>query len=229
MNFNYYYGSQADQFSFVKIPKLMLTGELFSPLSLASKVLYGVLLDRMSLSMKNGWFDEENRIYIIYQIGDIQEDLGFSKKKAIDLLAELETFGLLEKKRRGHGLPNILYVKSFLVEGLSGGVENRTSGSGQTISPDNGTGAHAIMDLRNLQNPEVSKPALQEVSKPLLHEVSESALQEVPESALLKSNTKEIKTDLNKIKSNQIISADGMRCDGNSPRLYGADQGKYRL
>ena len=82
--------------------------------SLQAKVLYGVLLDRMSLSRKNGWLDAENRVFIIYQIGEIQKDLGFSKKKSIDLLAELEKFGLLEKKRRGHGLPNILYVKSFM-------------------------------------------------------------------------------------------------------------------
>ncbi len=114
MKFNYYYGSQADQFSFIRIPKVMLTEELFSGLSIPAKVLYGVLLDRMTLSRKNAWFDEDNRVFIIYQIGEIQEDLGFSKKKAMDLLAELEKFGLLEKKRRGHGLPNILYVKSFM-------------------------------------------------------------------------------------------------------------------
>lgn len=125
MEFNYYYGSQADQFSFIRIPKLMLTGDMFSSLSIAAKVLYGVLLDRMSLSMKNGWFDEENRVFIIYQIGEIQEDLGFTKKKAMDLLSELETFGLLEKKRRGHGLPNILYIKSFL-----SGIETRSSDFG---------------------------------------------------------------------------------------------------
>ena len=66
MTFNYYYGSQAEQFSFVRIPRIMLTEASFQTLSLASKVLYGVLLDRMSLSMKNNWFDDENRVYIIY-------------------------------------------------------------------------------------------------------------------------------------------------------------------
>ena len=120
MEFNYYYGSQADQFSFIRIPRVMLTEKTFSSLSLHAKVLYGVLLDRMTLSRKNGWFDEENRVYIIYQIGEIQEDLGFTKKKAMDLLAELQDFGLLERKRRGHGLPNILYVKNFMTE-----AENR--------------------------------------------------------------------------------------------------------
>ena len=125
MKFNYYYGSQAEQFSFVRIPRIMLTDKSFQSLSMTAKVLYGVLLDRMSLSMKNGWLDEDNRVYIIYQIGEIMEDLGFTKKKAMDLLQELEGFGLLEKKRRGHGLPNILFVKSFMTE-----IEARGSQTG---------------------------------------------------------------------------------------------------
>jgi len=116
MKFDYYYGSQADQFNFIRIPKAMLTDKTFSSLSLQSKMLYGILLDRMGLSMKNGWFDAENKVYIIYQIAEIQEDLGFTKKKAIEYLGELESFGLVEKKRRGLGLPSILYVKSFLIK-----------------------------------------------------------------------------------------------------------------
>lgn len=104
MNFEYYYGNQAEQFSFIKIPKIMITDETFSGLSLPAKVLYGLLLDRMSLSMKNRWFDSENRVYIIYQIADIREDLGISKNKAIELLSALEKFGLVEKKRRGLGM-----------------------------------------------------------------------------------------------------------------------------
>ena len=127
MKFNYYYGSEADQFSFIRIPKIMLIDQMFQTLSMAAKVLYGVLLDRMSLSMKNGWLDEESRVYIIYQIGEIQEDLGFTKKKAMDLLRELEEFGLLEKKRRGHGLPNILYVKSFMTDKETRDSETGTS------------------------------------------------------------------------------------------------------
>ena len=79
--YDYYYSSQADQFSFVRIPKILLTGKDFQELSLNAKVLYGVLLDRMSLSMKNGWLDDENRVYIIYPIEEIRETMGFSRKK----------------------------------------------------------------------------------------------------------------------------------------------------
>ena len=108
MNFEYYYGTQADQFSFIRIPRILLLDEAFSVLSLSAKVLYSVLLDRMGLSMKNKWLDEENKVYIIYQITEIQSDLGFSKKKAMDYLTELEKIGLIEKKKRGFGLPNII-------------------------------------------------------------------------------------------------------------------------
>lgn len=115
MKFDYYYGSQADQFSFIRIPRMLLTEKLFEDLTLQSKMLYSILLDRMTLSMKNGWFDDENRAYIIYPISEIMSDLGFSKKKAMDYLAELQLFGLVEKKKRGFGLPSIIYVKSFMI------------------------------------------------------------------------------------------------------------------
>lgn len=115
MTFDYYYGAQAEQFNFIRIPKSMIVDSMFADLSVNAKLLYGVLLDRMNLSMKNKWFDSENRVYIIYQISEIMEDFNFSKKTAVRYLNELEDFGLVEKKRRGLGLPSLLYVKNFIV------------------------------------------------------------------------------------------------------------------
>ena len=69
MNFEYYYGTQADQFSFIRIPRILLLDEAFSALSLSAKVLYSVLLDRMGLSMKNKWFDEENKVLLAVASG----------------------------------------------------------------------------------------------------------------------------------------------------------------
>ena len=115
MTFDYYYGAQAEQFNFIRIPKAMIVDPMFEDLSVNAKLLYGVLLDRMNLSMKNRWFDSENRVYIIYQIAEIMEDFNFSKKTAVRYLNELENFGLVEKKRRGLGLPSLLYVKNFVV------------------------------------------------------------------------------------------------------------------
>ena len=116
MKTDYFYGKQTLQFNFIKLPKILFQDSSFDGLSLPSKVLYGFLLERVALSVQNGWFDDENRAYVIYQISEIQEDLGYSKPKAIEFLAELEKAELVEKKRRGLGLPNVIYVKNFIFE-----------------------------------------------------------------------------------------------------------------
>lgn len=82
MNFNYFYKTQADEFSFIRIPKALMTEEVFSDLSIDAKILYGLLMDRMSLSVKNEWLDEQNRAYILYPIADIMEEFRVSKRKA---------------------------------------------------------------------------------------------------------------------------------------------------
>lgn len=117
LKFDYYYGVEAEQFSFYRVPRLLIKDERFKGLSSDAKLLYGLMLDRMSLSMKNGWLDDENRAYIIYTIDNIREDLGCSKEKAIKVLAELDEnkgIGLVEKIRRGLGKPDIIYVKNFI-------------------------------------------------------------------------------------------------------------------
>ena len=120
IKFSYYYGKEADQYSFFKIPKILYTDSIFKTLSSDAKVLYAILLDRMSLSMKNGWLDEENKVFIIFTIDEIEETMNIGRNKAINIMKEIQDFGLIEKKRRGLGKPNIIYVKNFLVE-----TENR--------------------------------------------------------------------------------------------------------
>ena len=116
--FRYYYGDESEQFSFFKIPKLLITHEFFRGLSNDAKILYGLLLDRMSLSQKNKWYDEENRAYIVCSIEEITELLNCSRNKAIKSLQELDTdkgIGLIEKRRLGQGNNTIMYVKNFLI------------------------------------------------------------------------------------------------------------------
>ena len=115
-SFGYFYGRESDQFSFYRVPKALVTDSEFSRLSLGAKFLYGILLDRMNLSAQNGWFDEKDRVYIIYTVEDINDALRCSKNTSVELLAELERFGLIEKRRRGFGKPNLIYVKNFLTE-----------------------------------------------------------------------------------------------------------------
>ncbi len=112
--FEYFYGRQQDLFAFYRVPKALVTEPEFSGLSDRAKFLYGLLLDRMSLSSRNGWLDEEGRVFIIYTVEDVKHDLQCSKNTAVKLLFELEEFGLIEKRRPGCGKPNIIYVKCFL-------------------------------------------------------------------------------------------------------------------
>ncbi len=116
LKFDYYYGIEAEQFSFYRVPRLLIKDVRFKGLSSDAKLLYGLMLDRMALSMKNGWLDEENRAYIHYTMDSIMEDLGCAREKCAKVLAELDSkkgIGLIEKKRQGLGKPDIIYVKNF--------------------------------------------------------------------------------------------------------------------
>lgn len=114
MQFDYFYGRQSEQFSFYRIPKLLFIDTRFHSLSTEAKTLYGILLDRMDLSAKNGWLDKSGRVYIIFTVDEIRGSLSCGNKKAISLLDELENKAhLIERKRQGLGKPNLIYVKNF--------------------------------------------------------------------------------------------------------------------
>ena len=121
MNFDYYYGSECEQFAFYRIPKILFIEDAFAEISVEAKMLYGVLLDRMQLSARNGWMDDRGRVYIVFTIEQIQEAMGCGNKKAIKLLDELEKEAhLIERKRCGMGKPSQIYVKNFIT-GVSNG------------------------------------------------------------------------------------------------------------
>ena len=127
----YYYGAEGQQYSFYRIPKLLFTDSRFANLSTDAKLLYGVLLDRMSLSIKNGWHDELGRVYIIFTLQDVAETLGYKTDKAIKLFNELDSqkgIGLIERVRRGQGKASLIYVKNFVGESKFGKTEFLTSG-----------------------------------------------------------------------------------------------------
>ena len=116
LKFDYYYGVQSEQFSFYRIPRLLIKDQHFKCLSSDAKLLYGLMLDRMALSMKNHWLDDENRAYIIYSIDSVMDDLGCSKPTCVKIMKELDTFGLIERRRKGLGKPDIIYVKNFVLK-----------------------------------------------------------------------------------------------------------------
>ena len=113
---DYFYGQSSELFPFYRIPKLLFQDSRFQPLSTDAKTLYGILLDRMSLSARNGWLDKAGRVFIIYTVQEVQDSLGCADKKATKLLRELEEYGLIERKRRGLGKPDLIYVKNFSSE-----------------------------------------------------------------------------------------------------------------
>lgn len=119
MEFSYFYQQEADMYSFYRIPKKLFTDKRFRNLSTEAKVLYGLMLDRMSLSIKNQWVDEERKVYIYFSLDDVMELLNCKKNKAIDTMKELDSengVGLIEKIRQGQGKPSIIYVKNFMSE-----------------------------------------------------------------------------------------------------------------
>ena len=139
---DYYYGAQASQFSFIRVPTLLFTDDQYKYVSAEAKVLYGILLRRMDLSAKNGWVDEQGRVYIICTISEIMETLNCADNKATKLMNELEDkCGLIERKRQGLGKPNLIYVKNFLtvdnlVESRFKSRDNHDSGVAEIMIPD---------------------------------------------------------------------------------------------
>ena len=125
MTLDYFYGQTGELFSFYRIPKALFQEQRFQSLSTDAKTLYGILLDRMSLSVKNGWLDKQNRVFIIFTIEDVKRALCCADNKATKLLRELEKFGLIERKRRGQGKPSLVYVKNFSAESSKESVKNR--------------------------------------------------------------------------------------------------------
>ena len=131
IQFDYYRGMEAEQYTFYRIPKVLFTAECFKSLSCEAKVLYGLLLDRMSLSIKNRWFDEEDRVYIIFTVEEIAELMNCGTQKAVRLLKELDSdrgIGLIEKKRLGLGKPNVIYVKNFIIRQRGDGDREEKQG-----------------------------------------------------------------------------------------------------
>lgn len=111
--FDYHYGNEAEQYSFYRIPKILIVDDRFKGLSTDAKLLYGLMLDRMSLSVKSGWFDEENRVFIHFALNDIMEQLNCQHGKAVKLLAELDDakgIGLIRRVKQGQGRPAKIYV-----------------------------------------------------------------------------------------------------------------------
>ena len=205
MTFNYFYGTEADQFSFYRIPKALFTDSYFKDLSSDAKILYGLMLDRMSLSIKNQWFDDKNRAYIYFSIEDIMELLNCGRNKAIKSMRELDDetgIGLIEKRRQGFGKVNVIYVKTFMPEKTD---EKKFEEELKKFKKQT--------SLENEESTEVYNSNFMK-SQNQTSRSPENKLQEVYNSN--PNNTNLSDTEMNDNKSNHIISMDEKRFDSDN-------------
>ena len=133
MEFSYFQEHESEQFTFFRIPKILFSDERFAGLSSEAKILYGLMLDRVGLSRKNGWIDQNGNVYIQYTIEEMMSVLKWTRYRIYQLLDELDTkengIGLIERKRVGLNKPNLIYVKNFA-------SVNRTRGEPEVREPD---------------------------------------------------------------------------------------------
>ncbi len=136
--FDYYYGAEADQFSFVRIPKLLLRDPRFMEMSYGAIIIYAILLDRMNLSIKNGWHDEMNRVYIRYKVTDLTDVIGKSEDTVSRYLKELEDIGLIERPRKGLAKGKVTYLKNFISPELKDKnlITRKNAGNGEDETHD---------------------------------------------------------------------------------------------
>ena len=114
MIYDYFYGAESEMFSFFRIPRNLIFDPHFKPLSTDAKLLYGLLLDRMSLSAANQWLDDAGRVFIYFPVSEVEEKMNCGHEKAGKMLRELDGIGLIERVKRGQGKPTIIYVKQFI-------------------------------------------------------------------------------------------------------------------
>jgi len=155
---DYFYGTESESFSFYRIPRLLITGAEYKKISVEAKLLYGLLLDRMGLSAKNGWYDEKNRVYIYYTLEEIKEDLNCGHDKAVKLLAELDSvkgIGLIERVKQGQGKPTIIYVKHFTGDSASKEKREKSALSGL---PKNRSQEVGKAEMQTSENPKSGLP-----------------------------------------------------------------------
>lgn len=176
LTFENYYGKQANQFRFYRIPKQLFVNPAFSGLSSDAKVLYGLMLDRMSLSIKNGWKDSEDRVFIYFTLSEIQELMNCGHNKGVRILAELDSekgIGLIERIKQGLGKPSKIYVMNFLVPESSSVTDDEN------------------VDQEEVKTSEKRKPGAPEMGSQDFR-IEELIKTDIPKTELIKTEKKEI-------------------------------------
>lgn len=111
---DYFRMNEAEQFTFYRIPKALFRDKRYANLSMEAKFLYGILLDRMGVSLENNWVDEQGRAFIYFKVEQLCKMLDFGRDKIRRLMVELEKVDLLERQKQGLRMPDRLYLKKFI-------------------------------------------------------------------------------------------------------------------
>ena len=212
VQFEYFYGSQAEQFSFYRIPKLLITSPEFKRVSDSAKLLYGLMLDRMSLSIKNGWVDDENRAFIYFTTNDVMEQMCCGTEKATKLLAELDVekgIGLIERKKQGQGKPAIVYLKKFYVDDNGNDRNARLS---ETEIPDFRKSKVKTFENRNTRLSEVESADFRE-SKCNYNKYNNTYVNDTEKSYTERNDTEITSYPINQVNCNTSPSSEGKGID----------------
>ena len=212
VQFEYCYGDQAEQFAFYRIPKLLITSPEFKRVSDSAKLLYGLMLDRMSLSIKNGWVDDENRAFIYFTTNDVMEQMCCGTEKATKLLAELDVekgIGLIERKKQGQGKPAIVYLKKFYVDDNGNDRNARLS---ETEIPDFRKSKVKTFENRNSRLSEVESADFRE-SKSNYNKYNNTEFNDTEKSYTERNDTEITSYPINRVNCNTSPSPAGKGID----------------
>ena len=212
VQFEYFYGNQAEQFAFYRIPKLLITSPEFKRVSDSAKLLYGLMLDRMSLSIKNGWVDDENRAFIYFTTNDVMEQMCCGTEKATKLLAELDVekgIGLIERKKQGQGKPAIVYLKKFYVDDNGNDRNARLS---ETEIPDFRKSKVKTFENRNTRLSEVESADFRE-SKCNYNKYNNTYVNDTEKSYTERNDTEITSYPINRVNCNTSPSPAGKGID----------------
>ncbi len=150
LQLDYYYSNEADGYSFYRIPKLLFTDERFKALSIDAKLLYGIMLDRMGLSLKNGWLDKDGKVFIYFTLDEAMEYLGYAHTKIIRVMSELDDkkgVGLIVRKKQGQGKPTIIYVKKFTSKEVLTSQNRNSANAANDVDSENIRGLPQKIDF----------------------------------------------------------------------------------
>lgn len=194
--FDYFYGNEAEQYQFYRVPQALFTNEKFSKISCESKLLYGFLLDRCGLSRKSKWCDEDGKLYVFFKQEEACEKLNIGKNKAVKIFDELEQTGLIVRKKQGQGKPTKIYVCNFTKE-IAVKQEDQTSAENtekEVQTPENRESDFSVTPKSNqteVKTPKNGKSKLSKTGSQYIYSLNQTEINHTNPSIYREQETKQ--------------------------------------